>query len=46
VYSVLLVALFSCIDFEDVIAGLTALPPGWSVEWVVSSANTDSSSAN
>ena len=42
VYSALLVALFSGITFEDVFAGVTALPPGWSVEWVVSPANTNS----
>ena len=29
-------ALFSGIAVEDVFAGLTALPSGWSVEWVVS----------
>ena len=26
-------ALFSGITFEDMFADLTALPPGWSVEW-------------
>jgi hypothetical protein len=36
------VALFSDIAVEDVFAGLTALPSGWSVEWVVSPANTNS----
>ena len=35
-------ALFSGITFQDVFAGFTALPPGWSVEWVVSPANTNS----
>ena len=29
-------ALFSGIAVEDMFAGLTALPSGWSVEWVVS----------
>ena len=41
VYSALLVALFSGNTFEDMFAGVIALPPGWSVEWVVSPANTD-----
>ena len=34
-------ALFSGIDFEDMFAGLTTLPSGWSVEWDGSSAGTD-----
>ena len=42
VYSALLVALFSGIDVEDMFAGLSGLPLGWSVEWVVSLANTNS----
>ena len=42
VYSALLVALFSGNTFEDMFAGVIALPPGWSVEWVVSPANTNS----
>ena len=42
VYSALLVALFSGIAVEDMFTGLTALPPGWSVEWVVSPTNTNS----
>ena len=42
VYPALLVALFLGIDVEDMFAGLTALPSGWSVEWVVSPANTNS----
>ena len=42
VYSAFLVALFSSIAVEDIFAGLTALPSGWSVEWVVSPANTNS----
>jgi len=42
VYSALLVALFSGIAVEDMFAGLTALSSGWSVEWVVSPANTNS----
>ena len=29
-------ALFSGITFEDIFTNLTALPSGWSVEWVVS----------
>ena len=41
VYSALLVALFSGIAVEDMFASLTALPSGWSVEWVVSPANTN-----
>ena len=28
-------ALFSDIVFEYIFAGLTALPPGWSVDWVI-----------
>ena len=35
-------ALFSGIAVEDMFAGLTALPSGWYVEWVVSLANTNS----
>ena len=38
-------ALFSCVSFEYIIAGLTwpcTLPPGWPVEWDASSANDDS----
>ena len=42
VYSALLVALFSGIAVEDMFFGLTALPSGWYVEWVVSLANTNS----
>ena len=42
VYSALLVALFSGITFEDVFAGVIALPPGWSVEWVASPTNANS----
>jgi len=42
VYSVLLVTLFSGIAVEVMFAGLTALSSGWSVEWVVSPANTNS----
>jgi hypothetical protein len=30
------VTLFSGTAVEDMFAGLTALPSGWSVEWVVS----------
>ena len=41
-YSALLVALFSGIAFEDVFAGITALPPSWSVEWVASPTNANS----
>jgi len=37
------VALFSGITFEDVFAGVTTLPAGWSVDWVVSPANANSS---
>jgi len=37
------VALFSGITFEDVFAGVTALPSGWSMEWVISPTNTKSS---
>ena len=43
VYSALLVALFLGITFEDIFADLTALPPGWSVEWEGSSAGADAS---
>ena len=43
VYSALLVALFSGITFEDVFAGVTTLPAGWLVDWVVSPANANSS---
>jgi hypothetical protein len=45
VYSALLVALFSCEAFEEMIAGLTwpcKLPPGWSVVCDESSAGADS----
>ena len=42
VYSALLVALFSGIAVEDMFASLTALSSGWSVECVVSPANTNS----
>ena len=44
VYSVLLVALFSSTNFEDMIVSLTwpcTLPPGWSVEWDGPSAGAD-----
>ena len=42
VYSALPVDLFSGITFEVVFADVTALPPSWSMEWVVSPANTNS----
>ena len=34
-------ALFSGNAFEDMFAGLTTLPPGWSFEWDGSSASAD-----
>ena len=34
-------ALFSDNAFEDMFAGLTTLPPGWSVVWDESSAGAD-----
>ena len=30
-------------NFEDMVADLTALPPSWSVVWVVSSVGADAS---
>ena len=36
-------ALFSGENFEDMFADLTALPPGWSVEWEGSSASANAS---
>jgi hypothetical protein len=40
------VTLFLGIAFEDMFAGLTALPLGWFVEWVASAANADSTSTD
>ena len=34
-------ALFLDIAVEDIFTGLTALPPGWSVEWDGPSAGVD-----
>ena len=43
VYSALLVALFSCITYEDMFAELTTLPSSWSAVWDGSSAGADAS---